>query len=95
MSNVLRVQDLIVEFQGTEGSLKAVDGVSFAIPAGKTVALVGESGSGKTVVSQSILRLLPKNAIIRSGEILFFETSRPGSFVDIARLNHTKGFDVQ
>ncbi|MDP6345328.1 MAG: ABC transporter ATP-binding protein [Alphaproteobacteria bacterium] len=67
--------------------IKAVDGVSFAVPEGRTVALVGESGSGKTVVSQTIMRILPKPARISSGEVLFFDPDRPGSFVDIARLN--------
>ena len=86
MNNVLRVRDLAVEFQAPEGVVRAVDGVSFAVPQGKTVALVGESGSGKTVVSQSIMRILPRNARIDGGEILFFDPDRPGSFVDITRL---------
>jgi len=86
MSNVLRLRNLAVEFHAAEGVVKAVDGVSFVIPEGKTVALVGESGSGKTVVSQAILRILPKAAKITNGEVLFFDPDNPGSFVDIARL---------
>ena len=86
MNNVLRVRDLAVQFQAPEGVVRAVDGVSFAVPQGQTVALVGESGSGKTVVSQSIMRILPRNARIDGGEILFFDPDRPGSFVDITRL---------
>ena len=46
MGNVLLVRDLKVEFHLPEGVIKAVDGVSFRIPEGKTVALVGESGIG-------------------------------------------------
>ena len=53
------------------GSIKAVRGVSFDIPRGKTVALVGESGSGKSVTAQSILRILPTIGNIDSGRILF------------------------
>jgi peptide/nickel transport system ATP-binding protein len=86
VTNVLRVRDLAVEFEAPEGVIRAVDGVSFTVPQGKTVALVGESGSGKSVVSQTIMRLLPRNARIAGGEVLFFEPERPGSFVDITRL---------
>ena len=86
MGNVLLVRDLKVEFHLPEGVIKAVDGVSFRIPEGKTVALVGESGSGKTVVSQSIMGILPKPANIASGEILFFDPEKQGNFVDIAKL---------
>ena len=86
MTNVLRVRDLAVEFQAPEGVIRAVDGVSFTIPKGKTVALVGESGSGKTVVSQTILRILPRSAQVTGGEVLFFDPEHPGSFVDITRL---------
>jgi peptide/nickel transport system ATP-binding protein len=86
MNNVLRVRDLKVEFHVSEGIVKAVDGVSFRIPAGKTVALVGESGSGKSVVSQAIMGILPKPARITGGQIILFDPGQPGSFVDITRL---------
>ncbi|MCH7993216.1 MAG: ABC transporter ATP-binding protein, partial [Planctomycetes bacterium] len=49
------------------GQVKAVDGVSFSIPRGKTLGLVGESGCGKTTVGRSILRLIPATA----GKVLF------------------------
>lgn len=86
MGNVLLVRDLTVEFHLPEGIVKAVDGVSFRIPAGKTVALVGESGSGKTVVSQAIMGILPRPARIAAGEILFFDPEKPGSVADIVAL---------
>ncbi|HKU46999.1 MAG TPA: ABC transporter ATP-binding protein, partial [Burkholderiales bacterium] len=66
------------------GTVKAVDGVSFRIPAGGTVALVGESGSGKSVVAQSIMGILPRIARIESGEIIFRDGSTE---VDISRLD--------
>ena len=86
MTNVLRVRDLAVEFQAAEGLIRAVDGVSFAVPQGKTVALVGESGSGKSVVSQAIMRILPESANISRGEIIFLDPDEPGTFVDLTRL---------
>ena len=86
MGNVLLVRDLKVEFHLPEGVIKAVDGVSLRIPEGKTVALVGESGSGKTVVSQSIMGILPKPANIANGEILFSDPEKQGNVVDIAKL---------
>ena len=53
------VRDLSVHFRAGGHVVKAVDGVSFRIGKGETVALVGESGSGKTVSALSIMRLLP------------------------------------
>ncbi len=71
MHELLRVEDLAVEFSLPSGKLRAVDGVSFRVPRGRIVALVGESGSGKTVIGQSILGLLPRNGRILGGRILF------------------------
>ncbi len=58
-SPLLRVSDLRTWFDTDDGVVKAVDGVSFTVPRGKTFALVGESGCGKSVTAFSILRLLP------------------------------------
>lgn len=69
--NILEVKNLNLGFNTEQGFLKALHGVSFSIKSGKTHALVGESGCGKTISAMSILRLLPKNSIIESGEILF------------------------
>jgi oligopeptide/dipeptide ABC transporter ATP-binding protein len=68
---VLEVDDLVVEFATPEGSLRAVDGVSFTIEAGETVGLVGESGCGKSVTALSMLGLVPPPGRIVSGRIAF------------------------
>ncbi len=83
---LLRVNDLRVGFDLPEGRLVAVDGVSFQIRRGGTVALVGESGSGKSVVSQAIMGLLPRPAKILGGSILFADPDQPGTITDIVRL---------
>jgi peptide/nickel transport system ATP-binding protein len=87
MPDVLTVRDLRVYLDVDAGTVRAVDGVSFRVPAGGTVALVGESGSGKSIVAQTILGILPRVARIESGEILFHDPDRPGATVDIARLD--------
>lgn len=87
MTDLLRVRDLHVQFNLPEGKLNAVNGISFRIKPGSTVALVGESGSGKTVVSQTLLGLLPKVARISSGEILFADPAHGGGVIDLAALD--------
>jgi len=87
MTDLLRVNNLKVQFYVAEGVIKAVDGISFRIPRGGTVALVGESGSGKSVISQTIMQILPKVARIESGEILFDDPAVDGPPVDIVKLN--------
>ena len=51
--------------------MRAVDGVTFDLDRGKTLGIVGESGSGKTVLSRSIMGLLPKRGTIREGSVRF------------------------
>ncbi|MCU4750862.1 ABC transporter ATP-binding protein [Halobacteria archaeon AArc-curdl1] len=74
-NSLLSVSDLCTYFQTDEGVVKAVDGVSFDVQSGETVAIVGESGSGKTVTSESITRLfksppgfIPEGSIEFDGE---------------------------
>ena len=67
---VLDVHDLQMSYRLRHGAVRAVDGVSFRLDRGVTLGLVGESGSGKTSVAYCLLRLLPRNAHVRGGEIL-------------------------
>jgi peptide/nickel transport system ATP-binding protein len=70
---MLEVRDLRTYFDSDEGTVKAVDGVSFELGRGETLAIVGESGSGKTVTSLSVLALLPKTGKIEDGSSILFE----------------------
>ncbi|WP_165984097.1 ABC transporter ATP-binding protein [Streptomyces sp. YIM 98790] len=67
---VLKVEDLTVEFPTDDGLVKAVRGVDYTLRAREVLGIVGESGSGKSVSSMAIMGLLPKNARIR-GRILY------------------------
>ncbi len=71
IENLLEIADLSVEFRTMAARVKAVNNLSLRVRPGSTVALVGESGSGKSAMAQAILGILPRNAAITSGKILF------------------------
>ncbi|MEO1962195.1 MAG: oligopeptide/dipeptide ABC transporter ATP-binding protein, partial [Cycloclasticus sp.] len=68
---LLSIEGLKTQFNQQSDSIKAVDGISFEIAEGETFALVGESGCGKSVSALSALRLLPNNAQITAGKVLY------------------------
>ena len=69
---LLEVRDLRTYFETEDGTVKAVDGISFALRRGETLGIVGESGSGKSVTNLSIIRLIPDPpGKIVSGEVVF------------------------
>ncbi|MCP5433102.1 MAG: ABC transporter ATP-binding protein [Alphaproteobacteria bacterium] len=83
--DLLALHDLSVSFAGEGAPVRALDGVSFSLERGRTLALVGESGSGKTCLAQSIVRLLPRNGAIAGGRILFRPKAEEEA-VDLAAL---------
>jgi peptide/nickel transport system ATP-binding protein len=69
---LLEVDDLRTWFRTPRGIVHAVDGVSFSLERGKTIGIVGESGSGKTVLSRSVMGLLPKSTTFHpTGRVMF------------------------
>ena len=68
---LLSVRNLKVHFKVQKGWVRAVDGVSLEVDEGETVGLVGESGCGKTTLAYAITQLLPSNAYVLGGEIIF------------------------
>src|ERR1700733_15927195 len=88
---LLSVRDLHVSFKLDEGTVRAVDGLSFDVMPGQVVGIVGESGCGKSVTMKAILQLVELPGRITSGEIRF--RRRPpgqeegGEVVDLAQLS--------
>jgi peptide/nickel transport system ATP-binding protein len=66
----LEIKDLVVEYETGGEAVKAVNGVSFSLEAGRSLGLVGETGAGKTTIAKTILRILPElQARVKQGEI--------------------------
>jgi ABC-type dipeptide/oligopeptide/nickel transport system ATPase component len=86
---LLEVKNLRVSFFNPDGIVGAVQGVSFALHRGRTLALVGESGSGKTVTASSLLRLVPSPGRIIDGRIRL--RSRRTGDIDITHLDEDSG----
>jgi len=68
---VLSVRNLTIEYRARRGKVQAVRNVSFDVQRGEVLALIGESGSGKTTVSLGLVQLLPGNASITAGKIVY------------------------
>jgi oligopeptide/dipeptide ABC transporter ATP-binding protein len=93
MSDILlEVKNLHVSFFLTEGTIKAVDGVTFDIERGKTLGVVGESGCGKSVTARAILNMVRRPGRIMNGEIIFH--GDPQNPIDLAKLD-TEGREIR
>jgi len=68
---MLEIRELTVEFPAADGVARVVEGASLSVARGQAVGVVGESGCGKSVTALSVLRLLPPEARIAAGEVLF------------------------
>jgi oligopeptide/dipeptide ABC transporter ATP-binding protein len=87
MSNqdlLLEVDDLYVQFYLTEGTIRAVDGVSFTLKPGKTLGIVGESGCGKSVTARAILGMVRPPGRITGGQVLYY--GQPDNPIDVTQL---------
>ena len=71
MENVLEVKNLVVDIRTQKGIIHAVRDVSFSLRQGETLAVVGESGCGKSMTMKAVMQILPKNARITDGQVLF------------------------
>jgi ABC-type dipeptide/oligopeptide/nickel transport system ATPase component len=92
MAPVLRLQDLRTEFRLREGSVVAVDGVSFDVDEGECVGVVGESGCGKITTGLSIMRLLPNNGHLTGGSVTLLGRDLAG--LDEKEMRTVRGDEV-
>ncbi len=85
---VLEVRGLVTRFRAREGTVHAVNGISFTLEAGRALAIVGESGCGKTVAALSLMGLVPRPGRVEAGEV--FLNGR-----DVLRLPESRWRDVR
>ncbi len=82
---LIEIEDLHTYFETDEGLVKAIEGVSFDVPRGRTLCVVGESGCGKSVTGRSILQIVDRPGKIVNGSIRYYPA--PGQAIDITELS--------
>lgn len=90
---LLSVRDLGITFPGDAGAVPVVDGVSFDIARGETLALIGESGSGKSITALALMRLVPKPGRITPGSRITF-AGRDVLAMSVPEIRAFRGADV-
>ena len=81
---ILEVNNLSLSFKINQQQVDVLKNISFSLEKGKTLGIVGESGSGKSITALSILKLLPKNAVINSGEINFINDNASSNLLSLS-----------
>ena len=89
---LLEIKNLHTYFETKKGTVKAVNGVSYAVESGKTLGIVGESGSGKSVSAMSIIKLLDGNGYISEGEIIY--DGKNLTDMSIKEIQNIRGNDI-
>ena len=84
---ILQVKDISVVYHSPRGDVQATTDVSFDLHKGEALALIGESGCGKTTLSLSLIQMLPNNASVTEGEVLY---TRDGKTRDVLKLNRSE-----
>lgn len=90
---IVDIRDLRTTFATDDGSVAAVDGVSFSIKRGTTTCIVGESGSGKSVTARSIIQVVENPGVIERGEI-WFQPTDESTPIDLLSLD-PKGAEIR
>ncbi len=89
---LLEIKEVHVEFEVRDGTVHAVDGISYTVNRGETIGIIGESGCGKSVTAKAAMQMLPKPGKVTGGEILYhrrdkFDPSKPTEVVNITHLH--------
>ena len=94
--SLLSVRDLHVQFTTPDGIVKAVDGISFDVNQGETLAIVGESGSGKSVTNLAYMGLLPKGKTKITGSVILETDQGPVDLIgmDPETIRKIRGKDI-
>jgi peptide/nickel transport system ATP-binding protein/oligopeptide transport system ATP-binding protein len=89
---LLRIEDLRTVFRSSNGDIAAVDGVTLDVPRGKTLGIVGESGCGKSMLSLSVMRLVPQPGRIAQGSVML--DGRDLAALSPAEMRGVRGSDI-
>ncbi len=73
---LVEIKDLNVEFEVRDGTVHALDGVTFTVNRGETIGVIGESGCGKSVTAKTVMQMVPKPGKITKGEVLYYRKDK-------------------